>query len=226
MRRMLLCLRPLRSLLFAICLTGCAVSPGSQALVDAFHHIRAGGSSHENSSSLDPRFNYLRVQIDRREIFMALGYVDSYPDGPVEVWYSASAEVLRLRDGRLVGATMNRGTDWLSVFFTNLPRWEQLGEQASFERSRDISPGYQYGIREKMLIQRIPQPSDSQLQLIPASSLTWFEESAEGKGGLPPARYGVSMASSVPQVMYAEQCLSSEFCFSWQKWTPLKENKH
>lgn len=157
---------------------------------------------------------------------MALGHVDSHPDGPVEVWYSAGAEVLRLRDGRLVGASMNRGTDWLSVSFTNLPRWEQVVVQASFERSRDISPGYQYGIREKMLIQRISQPNDSRLLLIAASSLTWFEESAEGAGGLPPVRYGVSMAGAVPQVVYAEQCLSGDFCFSWQRWTAQEESKH
>lgn len=216
----------LRSLPLAICLTGCAVEPASQALVDAFHFIRADSSSNKTAPKLNPDFKYLRVQIDQREVFMALGYVDSHPDGQVEVWYSASAEVLRLRDGRLVGATMNMGTDWLTVSFTNLPRWEQVGVQASFERSRDISPGYQYGIRERMLIQRIPQPDDSQLQLIPASSLTWFEESAAGTGGLPPVRYGVSMAGAVPQVMYAEQCLSSDFCFSWQRWTPLVESKH
>lgn len=226
MRRILLCLLPLRNLLLASCLTGCAVSPGSQALVDAFHHIRTSGSSHENSDNLDHRFDYLRVQIDRREVFMVLGYIDSHPDGPVEVWYSAGAEVLRLRDGRLIGATMNRGTDWLSVSFANLPRWEQIGVQASFERSRDISPGYRYGIIEKMLIRRIPQPDDSRIQLIPASSLAWFEEREESTGGLPPARYGVSMTGPAPQVIYAEQCLSSEFCFSWQKWPSAKEGKH
>lgn len=226
MRRILLYLRPLRSLLLTGCLTGCATSPGSQALVDAFHHIRADGSPHENAARLDHRFKYLRVQIDQREIFMALGYVDRHPDGPVEVWYSASAEVLRLRDGRLIGATMNTGASWLSVSFTNLPRWEQIGEQTSFERSRDVSPGYQYGIREKMLIRHIPSPDDSQLQSIPASSLTWFEENTESAAGLPPARYGVDMAGLVPQVVYAEQCLSGEFCFSWQRWISEAGSEH
>jgi len=226
MHRILLYLRPLRSLVLVIYLAGCTVDPASQALVDAFHQIRADGSSHENASHLDHRFKYLRVQVEQREVFMALGYVDNHPDGPVEVWYSALGEVLRLRDGRLIGATMNMGTDWLSVSFTHLPRWEQVGAQSSFERSRDISPGYQYGIKEKMLVRRVPQPNDSQLQLIPASSLTWFEERAEGAGSLPPARYGVSMAGAAPQVMYAEQCLSSDLCFSWQKWMPLEESKH
>lgn len=121
---------------------------------------------------------------------------------------------------------MNRGTDWLSASFTNLPRWEQVGGLTSFEYIRDISPGYQYGIREKMLIQRIPQPNDTQLQLITVSSLAWFEERAEGAGGLPPVRNGASMAGAVPQVVYAEQCLSSDFCFPWQRWTPLKDGKH
>ncbi len=222
MRRIFLLLRALCSLFLA----GCVSAPGTQALVDAFHQIRGESSSHEHSSQLDPRFQYLRVQIGQHEAFMALGYIDRRSDGPVEVWYSALGEVLRLRNGRLTGATMNLGTDWLSVSFANLPGWEQVKAQTSFERSRDISPGYQYGIKEKMLIQPIPQPNDTQLKLVPASSLTWFEEHAEGKGTLPPARYGVNMAGTVPQVEYAEQCLSSEFCFSWQRWTPVKESQH
>ena len=217
---------PLCVLLLVVCLAGCTVDPASQAVVDAFHHVRAGGLPHESTLYLDPRYKYLRVQIDQREVFMVLGYVDSHPDGQVEVWYSALGEVLRLRDGRLIGATMNMGTDWLSVSFNHRPRWEQIGAQASFERSRDISPGYQYGIKENMLIQRIPQPSDSQLRLIPAPTLTWFEERVVGGEGLPPARYGVSMVGATPQVVYAEQCLSSDLCFSWQRWVPLEESKH
>ena len=218
-------LSPFRIFVLLSCLTGCTVEPASQALVDAFHQYRADNSSNKTAPGLNPNFNYLRVQVGKREVFMALGYVDQLPDGPVEVWYSALGEVLRLRDGRLIGATMNMGTDWLSVSFTNLPRWDQIGAQASFERNRDVSPGYRYGIKEKMHIQAIPQPNDSQLQLIQPSSLTWFEEHAEGAGALPPARYGVNMAAT-PQVVYAEQCLSSDFCFSWQRWTPVKVSGH
>ena len=216
----------LRNLLLVFCLTGCTVEPASQALLDAIQHARANGAAHENAPPLDPRFNYLRVQIGAREAFMARGYVDSDPDGPVEIWYSASGEVLRLRDGRLVGAILKMGTDWLSVSFTGLPRWDEIGEQASFGRSRDVSPGYQYGIREQMLIRRIPPPGDSHLQLIPAASLTWFEEHAEGAASLPPARYGVSMEGAVPQAVYGEQCLDHDFCFSWQRWAAAEEGKH
>ena len=203
-------------------LSGCSVDPASQGVVDAFNLNQGGSTSH---SKLNPNFSYLRVQVGKREVFMVLGYVDKDRDGAVEVWYSALGEVIRLRDGRLVGATMNMGTDWLAVSFKQLPRWEQIGTQAVFERDRDTSPGYQYGIKEKMHIHSIPESKDSQLQLIQSSSLTWFEEFAEGTDALPAARYAVSM-TTIPQVVYAEQCLSKEFCFSWQRWTPKKESGH
>ena len=213
------------TLVFITCLTGCTVDPSSQALVDAFHQYQAANPSNKSPPRLNPDFNYLRVQIDSREVFMALGYIDKSPDGPIEVWYSALGEVLRLRDGRLIGATLNKETDWISVSFTHLPRWDQIGTQFSFERTQDLSPGYRYGMNEKMFIKPIIQPNDSQLQLIPPTSLTWFEERAENMNTLPPTRYGVNMTTP-PQVIYAEQCLSSTFCFSWQKWTSAKESKN
>jgi hypothetical protein len=202
--------------LVAASLTGCTTSPATQALLDAYQLGKTGEISRGKSSRLNPKFKYLRVQIDQREIILVLGYVDKSPDGPVEVWYSALGEVLRLREGRLIGATMNRGTDWLNVSFNHLPRWEQMGTQTTFERSRDVSPGYQYGIKEKIIIKSIAQPSDSQLKHISPASLNWFEESTEGEKALPPSRYGVNFSGGHAQVVYAEQCLSNSFCFSWQ----------
>lgn len=200
----------------AACLSGCAVEPASQAVVDAYRLMRSEGAS---TVELNPNFMYLRVQIDTREVFMVLGYVDQLPDGPVQVWYSAEADVLRLRDGRVVGATMKSGTDWLSVTFTNLPSWEAVGSQAVFDRVRDVSPGYRYGIKEKLLIRRIAPPNDSQLKLVPASSLAWFEEAVQGGADILPARYAVSLdGAGAHQVVYAEQCLSGDYCFSWQGW--------
>jgi hypothetical protein len=205
-------------------LSGCTVDPASQVFIDAFH-LNQGGDATHSSSNLNPNFSYLRVQVGNRVVLMVLGYVDKDRDGAVEVWYSALGEVIRLRDGRLVGATMNMGTNWLSVSFKQLPRWEQIGAQTVFERDRDTSPGYQYGIKEKMHIQPIPEPKDSQLQLIQPSSLAWFEEKSEGPDALPAARYAVSK-TAIPQVVYAEQCLSNDFCFSWQRWSPKKESGH
>ena len=218
-----------RGYLFALatCLAGCAVEPASQAVVDAYRLMRSEGVAQQSAVELNPNFRYLRVQIGTREVFMVLGYVDQLPDGPVQVWYSADADVLRLRDGRVVGATMKSGTDWLSVTFAHLPSWEAVGSQAVFDRVRDVSPGYRYGIKEKLLIRRIAPPEDSQLKLAPASSLTWFEETVQGDNSGRPARYAVSLdGAGAHQVVYAEQCLSSEYCFSWQSWPPSSKGAH
>jgi hypothetical protein len=211
----------------AACLAGCAVEPASQAMMDAYRLVRSEGGTQSSVRGVNPDFNYLRVQVGARELFMVLGYVDQTPDGPVQVWYSANADVLRLRDGRLVGATMKTGTDWLAVSFSHLPSWNAVGSQAAFERVRDVSPGYRYGIKEKMLIRRIAPPDDSRLQLVPPSSLSWFEEVVQGDVAVRPARYAVSLDGvGTHHVVYAEQCLSSEFCFSWQNWPSSKKGTH
>lgn len=195
-------------------LAGCAVEPATQALLDAYRLNSGGAEVH--ADGLNPRLSYLRVQVGEREVFLALGYVDQLADGPVQVWYSGDGDVLRLRDGRVVGAITKHGPDWLGVSFARLPGWGALGERAEFERVRDVRPGYRYGIREKMLIRRISPPDDTQLQLIPAASLSWFEEIVQGATDMPAARYAVGADG---HVVYAEQCLSGEFCFSWQSWS-------
>lgn len=206
-------------------LGGCAVEPASQAMLDAYKVIRSEGQAAQHE--LNPKLRYLRVQTGEREVFMALGYVDPTPVGPVEVWYSAESDALRLRDGRVVSAIMKTGTNWLSVSFTHLPDWSMAGEQAEFERTRDVSPGYRYGIHEKMLIRRIAPPEDTQLKNISASSLTWFEETVQDGSELHPARYAVRLdAVGTHQVIYAEQCLSGEYCFSWQDWPDSSKGTH
>lgn len=208
-------------------MAGCAVEPASQSMMDAYRLMRSGGVAEQAAQGLNPDFRYLRVQVGEREVFMVLGYVDPTSDGPAEVWYSAEADVLRLRDGRVVGATMKTGTDWLAVSFMHLPSWDSVGEQAVFERTRDESPGYRYGIHEKMLIHRIAPPKDSRLKVIPASSLSWFEESVQGGADGHPARYAVRLdAVGSHRVIYAEQCLSGEFCFSWQDWPYSSKGTH
>jgi hypothetical protein len=206
-------------------LAGCAVEPSSQAMVDAFRLIRAESSPDLAVTGLNPKYRYLRVQIDERAIFMVLGYIDQTPNGPVEVWYSSESDVLRLRDGRVVGANIKRGVNWLSVYFTNFPSWNMVGEQAEFERIRDESPGYRYGIKERLLIHPIPPPGDTNLQLVSTKSLTWFEEIVRGDEVIRPARYALSQDGE-NRVIYGEQCLSSAYCFSWQTWAPISRGSH
>ncbi|MDX8379213.1 MAG: YjbF family lipoprotein [Gallionella sp.] len=210
-------------LVLMVGLAGCAVEPATQAILDAYQII--GSQDALPQPKLNPKLSYLRVAIAGRVAFMVLGYVDSTPQGSVEVWYSAEGDVLKLRDGRVVGVSLKRGVNWLSVTFAHLPKWDAIGDQASFERTHDESPGYRYGIKEKMMIRRINPPEDTQLKRVPVSSLVWYEESVEGGGVGRPSRYALGR-DDAHQVVYAEQCLTSKFCFSWQRWPYNHKGMH
>ena len=79
----------------------------------------------------------------------------------------------------------------------------------------------------------VDAPSKSALRGIDAGKLVWFEEryrpALPGAGGLrgehasddrlPPAKYAVEIDGEKETVVYSEQCLSRDFCFTWQRWS-------
>ena len=166
---------------------------------------------------LNPAFRYLRVTIDNRVALLALGNVDEDPGGPIEVWYSAAREVLRLQNGRVVGAS-GLTTEWRNVSLPVIPRWAELARGDApyrWERVRDVMPGYRYGVRDSLTLRRVAPPSRSRLAGVASTDLAWFEERAEQ---LPLARYAVEVRDGVGTAVYGEQCLALELCFSWQRW--------
>jgi len=179
--------------------------------------------------NFNPAYRYLRTQIGDRTIFMVLGYIDQRPEGPVEVWYSGSGEVVRLLNGQLVGTT-GLSTDWRNVRFTDLPAWPGAdttsatgGSSQSYARLRDLMPGYRFGIRDEIVRTSISPPRNTALAGADPASLRWYEErsvSRPSTASLPTARFGISRSSEKPQVVYSEQCLTSDFCMSFEQWTP------
>ena len=83
------------------------------------------GADQPTGERLDPRFRYLRVTAGKQVAFLALGYVYTDSHGPVEVWYSADREVIRLQNGRVVGAAGTL-TEWRQVRMPVLPAWREL----------------------------------------------------------------------------------------------------
>jgi hypothetical protein len=183
---------------------------------------------------LNPNFRYLRLTIDGRTVFVARGEVEQHPQGPIEFYFSAEREVLRLQNGRLVGA-VGTTTEWRGVSLPELPPWSALakaGKPVQWERVRDVMPGYRYGVRDALVLQVAPPPSRSALQEVDPRSLTWFEERSRGEGiaglvalrghpterALPPARYAVEIRDGAETVVYGEQCLAPALCFTWQRW--------
>lgn len=225
------------AVLFASGLSAC--SSNMDAMVQTVRTAVSGGST--ASTPLNPNFRYLRVTTDGRVAFLALGNVDKDPHGPVEVWYSAQKEVVRLQNGRIVGA-VGLTTEWRNVLLPALPSWSaaaDAGQPIQWVRVRDVMPGYRIGVRDALSLQKISPPADSALQGIDPSILTWFEERDQSgrrrvayaakylsepsvDEALPTARYAVDLHDGKETVVYGEQCLSAEICFTWQRWTAAK----
>ena len=174
-----------------------------------------GINSSQQGSHFDPHFKFLRVVIDGRVVYPALGNIDN----GTEVWYSATREVLRIKDGRIVG-TSGMFFEWRNVVLPEFPSWSVLAKSDlpfSWMRMRDVMPGYRYGIEDHLVLRRIAAPGNSQLAGIAPEKLVWFEEDdISSADALPPARYAYDPAKR--KIVYGETCLAPTFCFSWQRW--------
>jgi len=177
-----------------------------------------------DDAKLNPNLRYLRVTIDGRVVLLALGYYDAHPLGAIEVWYSAEREVVRLQNGRLVGA-VGMTTEWRNVVLPDLPGWDKLVSGAvplQWSRVRDVMPGYHYGLRDTLSLNLAPPPAKTALQGFDPKDLARFEERLAEDGlsktTLPVARYAVGLAGAQSIVVYGEQCLGPQMCFTWQRW--------
>ena len=222
----------LAALLAALVLGGCA-SKGA-AVVDSIQAVFTTGGVSKTAipDRPDPRFRYLRVEVEGFVPgLMVLGYVDADPLGPIEVWYSATRETLRLQNGRVLGAT---GTlhDWQAVTWAPAPpAWGDVTAQGSaFVRQRDAMVGSHFGIREQMRLsawQGLPLITLAQtLPSAKATSYQWYRESAAagaGDAALPDAWFAWGKHLGEHTVVYSHQCLAPDFCLKLQRWPLLEE---
>lgn len=212
-----------------------ACSAGGNAILQTLPYAY-GRNPDVDNARLNPNFRYLRVTIGGRAVLLAQGNLDSHAQGPVEVWYSAEREVLRLQNGRLVGA-VGLTTEWRDVSLSELPSWSaaaRTDQTLRWIRTRDVMPGYRFGVRDVLSLRVVAEPTQSALKGLDSQRLTWFEErfvsepatgvsTIFGKSStadipLPPARYAVDLQGGRETVVYGEQCLAPDLCFTWQRW--------
>jgi hypothetical protein len=185
---------------------------------------------------LDPNFLFLRTTLGARVGFAWLGNTERNARGPVEVFYSGAGEVVRLQNGRIVSA-IGFPTEWRKVEWPQLPSWSAVANTSapvSLVRVRDLMPGYRTGMKDELTLRVIEAPTKSALRVLEPGKLIWFEERfpsttlASGLGlvrgvaaddALPPARYAVQIEGEKETVVYSEQCLAKDFCFTWQRWS-------
>lgn len=220
--------RALAALLLPLVLAGCASS--SNLLSDVVSGVVSerwgAGKDSIAGAKLNPDLRYLRVEVvGRQPALLVLGYVDSHPQGDIEVWYSARREVIKTQNGRIV-ATFGLETDWRAVRFSPSPApWDDTGSQTRvFERIRDEMPGYRFGLSERIESRYWPggPPPGASAMLGPAGQvgLRWFRESAVGaaEGSDPPSWYAWGNHGGRATVVYSEQCLAPAFCLRLTRW--------
>jgi hypothetical protein len=192
-------------------------------MLDTARLLYRGGVPEASEPTFNPNFRYLKTTVNGRAIYMVLGYIDKRADGPVEVWYSSAGEVIKLLNGHLAGTT-GLSVDWREVRFASLPSWQGGSAQTNtYSRERDLMPGYRFGVRDNVVRTPIAPPRDIALSASAAASLQWYEERSVSRPAnlsLPAARFAVSSASGTPQVVYSEQCISSDLCMSFERWAP------
>jgi hypothetical protein len=184
--------------------------------------------------TLNPDYRYLRVTVSGRVSLLVLGYIEPDLDGvgPTQIWYNNLAEVIKLRNGRLVG-TSGLPFDWLAVRYQNLPRWDHLAQDKPvvFERIRDLKLLYQFGRREEVMLSVLSEPPARTIAGEPRPDLTWVQESYkpqnpanEATESLPPSYFALDFKSpelGAERVVYSWQCLSPSVCLGLQPWRAL-----
>jgi hypothetical protein len=218
------------SALLVFALSACAL-PFTEA-VDVF---RAGlrRAPTVDSAKIAPKFSYLRVTNPYGTAILGLNRVEPHPDGPILVWQSVAGEVLRIQNGRLIGAS-GLLTEWHDVRVPSLPKWSELAASSQavhWKRERDVMPGYRYGIQDELMLKVVSAPARSALRETDETTLTWFEEdvvtrwASASEDRLPPARYAVRIAGNAETVVYGEQCLSPKLCLTWQRWSAEQQDR-
>lgn len=184
------------------------------------------------TAKLNPAYRYLRVQVvGKPAALLVLGYIDTHPQGDIEVWYSARHEVLKTQHGRVV-STAGLEVDWRSVrFSTSLPAWDVAQPlPLTFRRWRDEMPGYRFDITDELTLQRAlelpPLTLPISLPVALVKQYTWFQESSSASSDAanpwPASWYGLQVDAGGYRVAYSFQCLARLYCLSLQRW-PLED---
>ncbi len=176
----------------------------------------------EASTDLSPNFEYLRARVNGRLIFLALGYREGGrgDQDPLDVYFSADGEVLKLQGGRIV-SFVGLGKEITKAFPDGVPNWSK--KPLVYRTVLDHRPSYNLG--QTWLVEVAPlarPPSGKDLIGVAAASLLWFKErlppEAMKSGFLQTPVYAVTRRNGRDEVVYSEQCLEPKLCFSLQRW--------
>ena len=188
--------------IFLISLSGCG---GNQnAIYESLRLAFTNPNTVIDSSPINPNYRYLRADVNNNPALLVLGYVDADPDGPIDVWYSAMKETIKIQNGRLL-STHGLDKNWIEVKLIQAPplaaafdpqlieaaelavskKNRNLPNPLSYTRIRTVMPGYRARIEETVFLKALteaPGNAPDRLKEGPYSGkLRWVEERARPK---------------------------------------------
>jgi len=223
-------------LLVPILLLGCAGNK-QNLIYETFKKGIENPNNVIDQTVLNPRYRYLKVDVNNLPALLVLGYEETLPNGAVNTWYSAYKEVVQIQNGRLVN-TQGLEINWTDVSMSNaLPLVsvamlspDMLSKKNSalrYQRIRTVMPGYRANIEEIVQIQLLEDvPSEAPKILRQgneAQSIRWVQETVVMQTNvrtpyLDPVRAIYAINTKTSQVIYGRQCLAAQFCVSWLQW--------
>jgi hypothetical protein len=232
-------------LLVPLCLLGCFGNK-QNLIYETFKRGIENPNTTIEQTKLDPRYRYLKVDVNNLPALLVLGYEESFPNGVVSTWYSAYKEVFQIQNGRLIN-TQGLELNWTDVSLTDAPSLTKVAMMGTtmgskknsalrYQRVRTVMPSYRANIEETVeikLLEIVPSDAPKILQQgNDAQFIRWIEESVLMQTNirtpfLDPVRAIYAINTKTSQVIYGRQCLAAQFCVSWLDWpypsTPITE---
>ena len=187
----------------------CACQGGSPV----FDTAASAWSPAERNPQFVAKFEYLQVELDGRQAYMALGRREVIGADVREFWYSGQREMLQLLNGRIeqvfgmtreVRQVSEARPDWLHVLTQTQP--------VAWQRHLDLMPGYRYGVAEGVTTAKAQRPRHAPDDVPPSAQ--WLSENVqrqEPHGQV--STYSQWFALHEGRVVYSEQCVAADMCF-------------
>lgn len=201
----------LRKLAVTVALMSLAGCQGVSPVLDA---ARVTLLNPDAPTAYRPGFEYLQIQINGRQVAMALGRRQNEGRSTIEYWYSGQREMLVLKNGRIhqalgmtheVRQSLQEAPDWALLEQRELPY--------AWYRTLDIQPGYRYGVKEYVETQKL-EPGNAMQANVPEATV-WFVENLTGVAMNGRTwRYTQIFALVNQKVVYSVQCVAPDLCFT------------
>ncbi|PNK61019.1 hypothetical protein [Psychrobacter sp. FDAARGOS_221] len=172
---------------------------------------------------LNPQFNYIKLNMNGQTLWLAQGATQQWPAANTKVFYSADRSVFKWSNGRLISVT------------TPLIDWrEQLQQPFSWSAAKPFQFRRQVdqvnGVVAWPQLREVNEASQPKHHSYVGenSNLIWLHETtinpSQSASSQPYATFDYWYAfdsQSMNEPVYGQQCISKQYCLSWQVWKTL-----